>query len=153
MSADSEAVEKARRRGRPTLEELRQILTSVKTVAVVGLSDDPERPSHHIPAYLQSQGYRIIPVNPKFSELLGEKAYARVTDIPEPIDVVQIFRRSDEAPPIVEEAIAKGARVVWMQIGVSNEEAAARARAAGLTVVMDTCMGATHRTLRTLGKI
>ncbi len=153
MSADSETEGAARRRGRPTLDELRQILTSVKTVAVVGLSDDPERPSHHIPAYLQTQGYRIIPVNPKFGELLGEKAYARVRDIPEPIDVVQIFRRSEEVPPIVEDAIAKGARVVWMQLGVSNEAAAARARAAGLRVVMDTCMGATHRTLRTLGKI
>ncbi len=153
MSADLETEGAARRRGRPTLDELRQILTSVKTVAVVGLSDDPERPSHHIPAYLQTQGYRIIPVNPKFSELLGEKAYARVRDIPEPIDVVQIFRRSEAVPPIVEDAIAKGARVVWMQLGVSHEDAAARARAAGLKVVMDTCMGATHRTLRTLGKI
>ncbi len=138
---------------KPTLEQLRQILTTSKTVAVVGLSDKPDRPSHAIPAYLQQQGYRIIPVNPKLTEVLGEKAYASVLDIPEPIDVVQVFRRAEDVPPIVEDAIAKGAKVVWMQLGIVNEEAAARAEAAGLQVVMDTCMGATHRLLGSRGEI
>ena len=136
-----------------TLDELRDILKTTKTIAVVGLSDKPDRPSHTIPAYLQRQGYRIIPVNPNLSEVLGEKAYASLKDIPEPVDVVEIFRRAEDVPPIVEDAITIGAKVVWMQLGIVNEEAAARARAAGLTVVMDTCMGATHRRLRSRGEI
>ena len=138
---------------KPALEQLRQILATSKTIAVVGLSDKPDRPSYTIPAYLQQQGYRIIPVNPKLTEVLGEKAYASVRDIPEPIDVVQIFRRAEDVPPTVEDAIAKGAKVVWMQLGIVNEEAAERAKAAGLQVVMDTCMGATHRLLRSRGEI
>ena len=135
------------------LEQLRRILAASKTIAVVGLSDKPDRPSYTIPAYLQQQGYRIIPVNPKLTEVLGEKAYASVRDIPEPIDVVEVFRRAEDVPPIVEDAIAKGAKVVWLQLGIVNEEAAARAKAAGLQVVMDTCMGATHRLLRSRGEI
>src|SRR5688500_7467627 len=123
---------------KPTLEELQQILATAKTIAVVGLSDKPDRPSHAIPAYLQEEGYRIIPVNPKLSEVLGEKAYASLRDIPVPVDIVDIFRRAEDVPPIVEDAIAIGAKVVWMQMGIVNEEAAARAEAAGLTVVMDT---------------
>ena len=138
---------------RPALEQLRQILATSKTIAVVGLSNKPDRPSYAIPAYLQQQGYRIIPVNPNLTEVLGEKAYASVRDIPEPIDVVEVFRRAEDVPPIVEDAIAKGAKVVWMQLGIVNEEAAARAKAAGLQVVMDTCMGATHRLLRSRGEI
>jgi uncharacterized protein len=136
-----------------TLEELHQILETAHTIAVVGLSDKPDRPSNRIPAYLQSQGYRIIPVNPKLSEALGEKAYSSLREIPVPVDVVEIFRRAQEVLPIVEDAIAIGAKVVWMQTGIINEEAAARAEAAGLTVVMDTCMGATHQLLRSQGKI
>ena len=136
-----------------TLEELRQILETTHTVAVVGLSDKPDRPGNRIPAYLQSQGYRIIPVNPKLSEALGEKAYPSLREIPVPVDVVDIFRRAEEVPPIVEDAIAIGAKVVWMQLGIANEEAASRAKAAGLDVVMDTCMGATHQLLRSQGKI
>jgi predicted CoA-binding protein len=136
-----------------TLDELRQILTATKTIAVVGLSDKPDRPSHTIPAYLQEQGYRIIPVNPKIAEALGEKAYASLRDIPEPVDVVEIFRKAEDVPPIVEDAIAIGAKVVWMQLGIINQEAAARAEAAGLIVVMDTCMGATHKLLRSRGEI
>jgi predicted CoA-binding protein len=136
-----------------TLEELKEILTTTKTIAVVGLSDKPDRPGHTIPAYLQQQGYRIIPVNPKLTEALGEKAYASLRDIPEPVDVVEIFRRAEDIPPVVEDAIAIGAKVVWMQLGIVNEEAAARAESAGLTVVMDTCMGATHQRLRSRGKI
>jgi predicted CoA-binding protein len=136
-----------------TLEELRQILVMAKTIAVVGLSDKLDRPSHTVAAYLQGQGYRIIPVNPNLSEVLGEKAYASLRDVPEAIDVVDIFRRPEHVPPVVEDAIAIGAKVVWMQVGIIHEEAAARAEAAGLTVVMDTCMGATHRLLRAMGEI
>jgi predicted CoA-binding protein len=138
---------------RKTLEELRQILATSKTIAVVGLSDKPDRPSHTIPAYLQRQGYRIIPVNPNLAEALGEKAYTNLREIPVPVDVVEIFRRADDVPPIVEDAITIGAKIVWMQLGIVNETAAARAESAGLTVVMDTCMGATHRLLRSRGEI
>ncbi len=138
---------------RPTLQQLAQILKDAKTIATVGLSDKPDRPGHTIPAYLQQQGYRIIPVNPNLSEALGEKAYASLRDIPEPVDVVQIFRPSETVPPIVEDAIAIGAKVVWMQSGIRNEAAEQRARAAGLQVVMDTCMGETHQLLRARGRI
>jgi predicted CoA-binding protein len=140
-------------RHQKTLEELRLILAMTKTIAVVGLSDKPDRPSHSIPAYLQEQGYRIIPVNPKLSEVLGERAYTSLRDVPLPVDVVDIFRRAEDEPPIVEEAIAIGAKVVWMQLGIINEEAASRAETAGLTVVMDTCMGDTHQLLRSMGKL
>ena len=135
------------------LEALRAILTTAQTVAVVGLSDNPDKPSYAVPAYLQSQGYRIIPVNPKLTEALGEKAYASLDAIPEPVDVVQIFRRAEDVPPIAEAAIAKGARVVWMQPGIISPPAAARAEAAGLTVVMEACMRATHQLLRAQGQI
>ncbi len=137
------------------IEEMREILKASKTIAVVGLSDKPDRPSHAIPLYLQQQGYRIIPVNPNLSEALGEKAYASLRDIPQSIevDVVDIFRRAEDVPPIVEDAIAKGAKVVWMQLGISNEEAAVRAKAAGLKVVMDACMGAVHKALRQQGEL
>lgn len=136
-----------------TLESLRQILASVKTIAVVGLSNKPDRPSNEIAAYLKAQGYRIIPVNPAITEALGERAYASLREIPEHVDVVQVFRRPDDVPPVVDDAIAISAKVVWMQEGIVHEESAARARAAGLTVVMDTCMRATHRALRAQGEI
>ncbi|MGD0611726.1 MAG: CoA-binding protein [Anaerolineales bacterium] len=138
---------------KPTLDELRRILATTRTIAVVGLSDKPDRPSHAVAAYLQQQGYRIIPVNPNLAEVLGEKAYPSVRDIPEPVDVVDIFRRAEDVPPIVEDAIAKGAKVVWMQLGIINEVAAARADAAGLKVVMDTCIEVAHRALQLSGKI
>jgi predicted CoA-binding protein len=128
-------------------EEIRDILQSVRTIAVVGLSDKPDRPSHGVAAYLQAHGYRIIPVNPAVRQVLGEKAYARLEDIPEKIDVVDVFRRPENVPEIVDAAIAIGAKVVWMQDGVVHEEAAAKARAAGLRVVMDRCMLRDHRRL------
>ncbi len=124
-----------------------KILRETKTVAVVGLTDDPTRPSHIVPAYLQNNGYRIIPVNPTLSESLGEKAYPSLADVPERVDVVQIFRRSENVGPIVDQAIAAGAKVVWMQLGIANEDAAARARAAGLDVVMNQCMKVQHMRL------
>jgi predicted CoA-binding protein len=136
-----------------SLDDLRQILATVHTIAVVGLSPKPDRPSHSVPAYLQAQGYRIIPVNPTITEALGEKAYPSLRDIPDKVDVVEIFRRSEDVPPVVEDAIAIGAKVIWMQEGIVNEEAARRAEEAGLTVVMDACMRAVHRQLREMGRI
>lgn len=125
-------------------QTIEKILRTARTIATVGLSDDTSKPAHTVPAYLQSQGYRVIPVNPTIETALGEKAYASLSDVPEPIDVVQIFRRSDQVGPIVDEAIQVGAKAVWMQIGISDEEAAARARAAGLDVVMNQCMRVQH---------
>jgi predicted CoA-binding protein len=125
--------------------DIKSILEESQTVAVVGLSPREERDSHRVAKYLQSQGYRIIPVNPKTDEILGERSYPDLTSVPEPIDVVDVFRRSEAVPEIVEEAIKVGARTVWMQEGVIHEEAAARAREAGLQVVMDRCMMIEHR--------
>ena len=104
-------------------------LRNSKTIAVVGLSPNPDRDSHRVSAYLQSQGYRIIPVNPTVDEVLGEKSYPDLTSVPEPIDMVDIFRRSELVMPVVEEAVQVGARYIWMQDGVVNEEAAEKARA------------------------
>lgn len=131
-----------------TTEEVRRILASARTVAVVGLSDKPERDSHRVAAYLQQAGYRIIPVNPNLSSVLGEKAYPNLRAIPEPVDVVDIFRKPEAVPEIVEDAIAIGARVVWMQDGIVHNAAADRARQAGLTVVMNKCMMREHRAWR-----
>lgn len=128
--------------------ELEHILTHAKIIAVVGLSPDPARESHGVASYLQAQGYRIIPVNPKAKEILGEKAYPSLRDVPEPVDVVQVFRKADAVPAIVEDAIAIGARVVWMQVGIVHEAAAERARGAGLQVAMSVCMRATHKRLK-----
>ena len=125
-------------------QTIERILRTARTIATVGLSNDATKPAHTVPAYLQSQGYRVIPVNPTISEVLGQKAYASLAEVPEPIDVVQIFRRSEQVGPIVDEAIAAGAKAVWMQVGISDEAAAARARAAGLDVVMNQCMRVQH---------
>ena len=121
-----------------------EILRTCRTLAVVGLSSNPYRASHGVSRYLQRAGYRIIPVNPNETEVLGEKAYARLADIPGPVDCVVIFRRPEHVPKVVEEAIAKGAKAVWMQQGIAHPEAAARARAAGLLVVEDRCMMIEH---------
>ena len=121
-----------------------KILRSAKTIAVVGLSPDPARPSHGVARYLQRAGYRIIPVNPNVDEVLGERAYPSLSRLPGPVDVVDIFRRSEFVGPIVDEAIAIGAGAVWLQDGVVDEAAAGRARAAGLDVVMDDCMMRCH---------
>ena len=132
----------------PTWDDIRKILKGSKIIAVVGLSNNPDRPSHDIAGYLKRAGYRIIPVNPTIKEALGEKAYASLRDIPEKVDIVQIFRRSEEVPAVVEEAIAIGAKVVWMQPGAESDEAAARAEQAGLIAVNGACMMVAHRTLR-----
>ena len=125
-----------------------EILNSSQVVAVVGLSPNPDRPSHRVTRYLKEQGYRIIPVNPGAREILGEVCYSDLSSIPEPVDVVDIFRRSEEVLSIVEEAVKIGAKAVWMQEGVINEEAATLARGAGLTVVMDRCMLKEHQRLK-----
>src|SRR5712664_4478272 len=122
-----------------------EILRKYKSIAVVGLSSNPMRPSYGVTEYMQSAGYRIIPVNPNETEVLGEKSYARLEDVPEEIEIVNIFRRAEEVPPVVESAIRIGARVVWMQLGIENEAAAEKARAAGLVVVEDACILVEHR--------
>jgi signal transduction histidine kinase/predicted CoA-binding protein len=131
----------------PNDAELKKILTSVHTIAVVGLSAKPDRPAHQVPAYLKKHGYRVIPVNPTLTEALGEKAYPELRAVPDPVDAVLVFVRSEAVPAVVEQAIEIGARTVWMQEGIVNLEAAERARAAGLTVVMDRCMRATWQRL------
>ena len=128
-------------------KELRDILLSTKTIASVGLSGNQEKESYWIVSYLKDQGYRIFPVNPTATEILGEKAYPDLESVPEKIDVVQVFRKPEDVPPVVEAAIKAGAKVVWMQEGIVNEEAGQKAREAGLQVVMDACMRATHRRL------
>lgn len=128
-------------------EKLRHILESTKTIAVVGISAQQDKVNHTVPKYLQSQGYKIFPVNPALDEVLGEKAYPDLLSIKEPIDVVEVFRRSEAVPEIVDQAIEIGAKIVWMQEGIINELAADTARQAGLEVVMDTCMRATHKRL------
>ena len=122
-----------------------ELLKNYKTIAVVGLSSNPMRPSHGVTEYMQGAGYRIIPVNPNETEVLGEKSYARLEDVPGKIDIVNVFRRAEEVPPVVESAIRIGAKAVWMQLGIANEEAAERARAAGLTVIQDACILVEHR--------
>jgi predicted CoA-binding protein len=128
-------------------ESIAALLRSAHTIAVVGLSNKRWRPSYGVSEYMQRAGYRIIPVNPELSEVLGEKCYPQLESIVEPIDIVNIFRRSDQVPEIVESAIRVKAKAVWMQEGVIHEEAAAKARAAGLTVVMDRCLLKEHRRL------
>ncbi|HJR45341.1 MAG TPA: CoA-binding protein [Actinomycetota bacterium] len=125
-------------------DRLREIYADTKTIAVVGASTDPDKPSHRIPAYLQSQGFRIIPVSPRGGEIFGEKAYASLSDIPDPVDVVDVFRPAEETPGIAREAAAIGAKVLWLQSGIYSDDAAEIAKAEGLDVVMDTCMGETH---------
>ncbi len=120
--------------------DIKEILTRYRTVAVVGASPKADRPSHRVADFLKKEGFRVIPVTPNADEVVGEKAYPDLASIPIAIEVVDIFRRSEDVMPIVEEAIAIGAKAVWMQEGIVNEEAAAKARKAGLTVVMDHCM-------------
>lgn len=126
-------------------DRIADVLKKAKTIAVVGLSPSPFRPSYGVAAYLQTHGYKIIPVNPTVDEVLGQKSYRSLRDIPGKVDIVNIFRRAENVPPIVDEAIAIGAQVVWMQEGVVHEKAAEKARRAGLFVVMDLCILKEHR--------
>lgn len=133
----------------PSDAEIRDVLTRARTVAIVGLSDNPERDSNEVARYLQSKGYRVIPVNPTVPEILGEKSYPSVTAIPKEIrvDIVDIFRRSDQVTPIAREAIRRGVRVVWMQLGIDNAEAASLVRDAGGTEFENLCIMTQHRRL------
>ena len=131
----------------PANEEIRDLLARTRTIAVVGLSPRPERPSHRIARRLQSWGYRVIPVRPAVSEVLGEKAYPRLADVPHRIDLVDVFRAAEQVGPIVEQCVALGLPAIWIQEGIVNEPAAERARAAGMVVVMDRCISVEYRRL------
>ena len=129
-------------------QRMLNLLREAKVIAVVGISDKPERPSHQVAAYLQTQGYRIVPINPGLASVLGRPCFSTLSACGEPVDIVDIFRASEAVPPIVDEAILTGAKAIWMQEGVSNAEAAAKAEAAGLQVVQDQCI---KRVLMTYG--
>jgi len=126
------------------IAKLRRILRENRTLAVVGLSANWYRPSYFAAKYMQEHGYRVIPVNPKYAEILGEKCYPSLPDIPQPVDIVDVFRKTADVMPIAEDAIKIGAKVLWQQLGVRNEEAAAKARAAGLQTVLDRCVKIEH---------
>jgi uncharacterized protein len=128
-------------------ERLLGIYASTRTIAVVGASADPAKAAHQVPRYLQRQGYRILPVNPRGGELLGEPVARSLAEVGAPVDVVDVFRPAGEAPQIAREAIAAGASVLWLQLGIVSEEAGRLASSAGLTVVMDRCIGDTHAQL------
>jgi predicted CoA-binding protein len=129
------------------ISTLRRILASARTVAVVGLSAEWHRPSHFAAKYMQAKGYRVIPVNPRYESILGERCVARLEDIHEPVDIVDVFRRTEDVEPIADSAIAIGAKCLWQQIGVKNFKADAKARAAGLDSVMDHCVKIEHARL------
>jgi predicted CoA-binding protein len=132
----------------PSGDPILDILTKYKTIAVVGLSSNPARPSYGVTEYMQSCGYQIIPVNPNETDVLGEPSYASLAEVPQKIEIVNVFRRAEEVPPVVDAAISAGAKVVWMQLGIANEAAAEKARAAGITVVMDACILVEHKRRR-----
>ena len=132
----------------PSDQELKQILTDATTIAMVGASSNPEKASYGIMQKLQKAGYRVIPVNPRETEILDERSYPSLVDVPERIDIVDVFRRAEDAPGIADEAATIGAKVLWLQSGITSEEAAGRAAKGGLVTVMDTCIGATHSLLR-----
>ncbi|MFD0713699.1 CoA-binding protein [Paenibacillus sp. GCM10027626] len=136
----------------PSREQIKAILEQTNTIAVVGLSDDPGRTSHMVSQAMQAKGYRIIPVNPNASEILGEKCYPSLKDIPEPVDLVNVFRRSEHTPPIAEEAAAIGARVLWLQLGIHSDEAVEIAKRGGLQVVTDRCIKVEDSILLPQGK-
>jgi predicted CoA-binding protein len=126
------------------INTLRRILKDSRVIAVVGLSAYWYRPSYFAAKYMQEHGYRVIPVNPKYDSILGEKCYRSVRDIPEPVDIVDVFRKTEDVMPVAEEAIAIRAKVLWQQLGVKNEAAAAKARSAGLETVLDRCVKIEH---------
>lgn len=134
-------------------DEMDAILRTAKSIAVVGLSANPERPSHDVTTYMKAAGYRIIPVNPGQTAIMGEKAYQRVKDIPESPDVVQLFLRPEHIPQAVDDAIEKKAKAVWMQSGIVHNESAEKARKAGITVVMNRCMKVEHRRAQAAGAL
>ncbi len=132
----------------PPSDEIRQLLESHRVIAIVGLSDKPERDSYRVAKYMKENGYRIIPVNPTQDEILGEKSYASLNDIPEAVDVVDIFRKPEAIPAVVDDAIAIGAKAVWMQLGLAHHVSAEKARQAGLQVVQSKCIKVEHARLK-----
>ena len=134
----------------PPDAELRSILGEARTIAVVGLSSKPDRPSYEVAGFLQERGHRIVPVNPNETEVLGERAYASILDVPAeiPIEIVDVFRRAEDTPPIAEEAVRRGAEVLWLQLGIVNDEARRIAEDAGLTVIMGICIKSTIERLQ-----
>ena len=124
----------------PSDDQIRRLLSDAQTIAMVGASSNPERPSFNIMRRLQQAGYKVIPVNPRETEVLGERAYASLTDVPAPVDIVNVFRRSEDTPPIADEAVSIGAKALWLQSGITSEDAATRATTGGLTVVMNSCI-------------
>ena len=136
----------------PSDQQLTQLLTDATTIAIVGASSNPEKASHGIMQKLQRAGYRVIPVNPRETEILGEQSYPSLVDVPERIDIVDVFRRAEDAPGIADEAVTIGAKALWLQSGIASEDAAARATTGGLMVVMDACIGAMHSLLRVPAK-
>jgi predicted CoA-binding protein len=132
----------------PSDGDIRQLLTSASTIAVVGASSNPDRSSNGIMGRLIQLGYRVIPVNPNETDVLGQKAYPSLSDVPVPIDIVDVFRRAEYTPAIADEAVKVHAKTLWLQQGITNEDAAARAKAGGLTVIMNACIAVEHATLR-----
>jgi uncharacterized protein len=132
----------------PSAEDLKQLLIGATVIAMVGASSHADKPSYGIMRKLQQAGYRVIPVNPNETDVLGERSYASLLDVPERIDIVDVFRRAEDTPAIADEAVTIGAKALWLQLGIVSEDAAARARKGGLMVVMDAYIGATHTLLR-----
>lgn len=132
----------------PPDDVIRALLTEATVIAMVGASANPDRASHGIMKKLMHAGYRVIPVNPTETEVLGERSFASLVDVPERVDIVDVFRRAEDTPPIADAAVTIGAKALWLQTGISSEDAAARAKAGGLIVVMDRCIGATHSLMR-----
>jgi predicted CoA-binding protein len=132
----------------PSDDRLRQILTNASTIAIVGASGNPDKPSHRIMQQLKRAGYKVIPVNPKETEILGERSYPSLIDVPEPIDIVDVFRRPEDTPAIADDAVKIGAKTLWLQEGITNEDAASRAAAGGLDVVMNACVGVAQSRLK-----
>ncbi len=126
---------------------LRELLQKIRTIAVVGISTDPAKPGHYVPQYMQQHGYRIVPVNPRYPEVLGERCYPSLAAIPFPVDMVNVFRRAEDCPNVAEQAVAIGSKAIWLQLGIVSEEAAAIANQGGLTVVMDRCLKVEHARL------
>ncbi|MFC5467248.1 CoA-binding protein [Cohnella suwonensis] len=136
----------------PSRDEIKSILQQSNTIAVVGLSDDPSKTSHMVSEAMQKKGYRIIPVNPNASSILGETSYPSLKDVPVPIDIVNVFRRPEHTPPIAQEAVEVGAKTLWLQLGIANEETASIAQAGGLNVIMDRCIKVEDSILLPKGK-
>src|SRR5215510_15111670 len=136
----------------PSDQELKELLTNATTIAIVGASSNPDKASYGIMQKLLSVGYNVVPINPKETEILGQRSYPSLIDVPKPIDIVDVFRRAEDTPAIADDAITIGAKALWLQTGIASEDAAARAKAGGLMVVMDACIGATHSLLRVARK-